>query len=163
MVRGLRTSATSSTLDDRRPARRSTSYHATAATAIIFRGPYRKPQAAEIQASHCRDDSLLMRGDAQVFLRFLALRSREDLVEADDENNRTILAVGFVFFRSANRRSKGKRPEHWKSAATKVCDSRQIPAEPTIPGTGPFSQRGVQRYPGCFHEHYGSPSPRRKQ
>jgi hypothetical protein len=52
------------------------------------------------------------------------------------------------FFRSANHRSKGKRPAHRKISARAVCDSRQIRTEPTIPGTGPFDQPGVQRYPG---------------
>ena len=74
MVRGLRPSATSSTLDDRRTALRSASYHTTAATAIIFRGACRKSQPRQIQASHRRDESLVMRGDARVLLRFLGLR-----------------------------------------------------------------------------------------
>jgi hypothetical protein len=37
------------------------------------------------------------------------------------------------FFRSANHRSKGKRPAHRKISARAVCDSRQIRTEPTIP------------------------------
>jgi hypothetical protein len=144
MVRGLRTSANSSTLDDRRPARRSTSYHATAETAIIFRGPYRKPQAAEIQASHCRDHSLLMRGDAQVFLRFLALRSRDDLVEADDDDNRTILATGFVFFEAriavqkANGLHMGKAQRRMFATADRFQQSPRSQEQDRSPNE-PFS------------------------
>ncbi len=57
---------------------------------------------------------------------------------------------GSFFFRSANHRSKGKRPAHRKSSATAVCDSRQMRAEATILGTGPFGQKGVQRYTRLF-------------
>jgi hypothetical protein len=44
MVRGFRKPSISSTLDDRRPADRSISYHIPAATANLFRGPCPKSQ-----------------------------------------------------------------------------------------------------------------------
>ena len=50
--------STSSTLDDRRPADRRTSYHTTAATAIIFSRSMLEVAAGRIRASHRRDDSM---------------------------------------------------------------------------------------------------------
>ncbi len=61
IVRGLSTSATSSPLDDHRPADRPTAYHTTAATAKILCGPCSKSQPEQIRASHRRDESLVMR------------------------------------------------------------------------------------------------------
>ncbi len=61
MVRGFRPSATSSPLDDHRPADRPTAYHTTAATANILCGPCPESQPGQIQANHRRDQSLVMR------------------------------------------------------------------------------------------------------
>jgi hypothetical protein len=148
MVRGLRTSANSSTLDDRRPADRSTSYHIPAATANLFRGPCPKSQPGQIQPSHRRDDSV-PRGLPHEFLCDSWHCDRGTIwSKPTTMTTGRFWPRGAFFFRNANHRSKGKRPAHWKSSATKVCDSRQMRAEPTIPGTRPFDQRGVQQYRG---------------
>ncbi len=38
-----------------------------------------------------------MAGDARFLSRFLAWRQRDDLIEADDDDNRTILATRLVY------------------------------------------------------------------